>query len=163
MIVSFLDLTGDQEIVISFEHVDDRGRGVVSDWDLGKRQRRAINAWLINARKYDREMAQGTLIFKLPAPALYYAKVRTSDVELRPRLFLGPDRYPNGLTFLERVIKRDGREMPDRHSSRAPERLREARADPDTRVREITLTTGSTAWRKRRGVSKGNGKRGWKL
>jgi len=156
-------LTGDHKIVICFEHVDDRGRGVLSDWDLEKRQRRAINAWLINARKYDREMAQGTLIFKLEIPDLYYAKFRTSNVELRPRLFLGPDRYPNGLTFLERVIKRDGRELPDRRSSRAPERLREAQADPGTRVREVSLKAGSTSWRKRRRVRKGNGKTGWKV
>ena len=149
--------------MICFEHVDDRGRGLVSDWPLEKRQRRAMNAWLINARKYDREMIQGTLIFKLQIPDVYYAKLRTSNVELRPRLFLGPSRYPNGLTFLERVVKRDGSEIPDRRSSRAPERLREAQADPTTRVRAVSLRTESTSWTKRRRAGKGNGKTVWKL
>ena len=116
--------------MIPFEYVDRRGSGIISDWSLEKRQSVALNTWLIRARRFDRETALNTLIFTCrPLRGIYYVKIR-GEVQLRPRVCLGPVDEEHELTFLERVRKKGGRETPERRSSRAPERRREVAGSP---------------------------------
>lgn len=111
-----------QEIMIPYEYVDRRGERVVTDWPLQARQMRQVKGLLIRLEQVDRELAVGSILFKMKLKHIYYAKIR-GEVALRPRVCLGP-ALDNELTFLERVEKKGGRERPGPEMSRATVRLR---------------------------------------
>lgn len=119
--------------MIPYEYVDRRGDRVVSDWPLEARQMRQMKGLLIRLEQVDRELAVGSILFKMKLRHIYYAKIR-GEVALRPRLCIGP-AFDDEVTFLERVEKKGGRERPGVEASRAPERLRALRDGTGTRAR----------------------------
>jgi len=78
---------------------------------------------LLRLEQADRDLAVGSIIFKMKLKDIYYAKVN-GEVALRPRVCIGPETDGH-VTFLERVEKRDGQEQPSEKRSLAPQRMRE--------------------------------------
>lgn len=119
--------------MIPYEYVDRRGDRVVSDWPLEARQMRQMKGLLIRLEQVDRELAVGSILFKMKLRHIYYAKIQ-GEVALRPRVCIGP-AFDDEVTFLERVEKKGGRERPGVEASRAPERLRALQDETGTRAR----------------------------
>lgn len=119
--------------MIPFEYVERRGDRLVTDWPLEARQMRQMKGLLIRLEQVDRELAVGSILFKMKLRHIYYAKIG-GEVALRPRVCIGPT-LEDEVTFLERVEKKGGRERPGVEASRAPERLRAIQEGAATRAR----------------------------
>jgi hypothetical protein len=133
--------------VILFQWVSRRGHTVIDDWELEAQQARQLKVLLVGLEGADFELANGSLIFKTRLPGVYYSKIN-GNVALRPRCCLGPaldseecrevgmsppSAKEDALTYLERVSKKDGKEMPSREDSAAPGRNEEIEASRASR------------------------------
>lgn len=93
---------------------------VITDWGLEEAQLRQVKGLMRLLEQADRNLAVGSIIFKLPGKfmkGIYYAKVN-GTVALRPRCCIGPGA-DDRVTFLERVQKIGGEEIPARRNSKA--------------------------------------------
>lgn len=122
--------------MIPYEYVGRRRECLVTDWPLEASQLRQMKDLLVRLEQVDREVAVGSIIFKKGLKDVYYAKIN-GQVALRPRLCIGPGG-DHRVTFLERVVKRGGKEQPSLDSSAAPERL-EALRDGSATAERVTL------------------------
>jgi hypothetical protein len=132
--------------VIPFELVfrqDDRVQGLLTDWPLQDRERRALIVMLTVLYGTDSRQANGTVIFKEKVPGIYYAKA-TGNVQLRPRLCRGPQRPNDEVTFLVRAEERGGETIPPDAAQRAAVLMEQV-------TRDATLRRRYRPARKRRG------------
>lgn len=112
---------------------------VITDWVLEEAQLRQVKVLMRLLEQADRNLAAGSIIFKLPGKlmkGIYYAKVNGS-VALRPRCCVGPGA-DDKVTFLERVQKIGGEETPSRRNSKALAR-KESIANGSLEYGPITL------------------------
>jgi len=122
--------------MITYEYVDRKGGRAMMDWPLEKRQRQGLRRKMRILRSLDREMVVGSVIFATKVTGIYRTKIR-GNVQLRPRLCLGPPDPETEITFLERCEERGGKEHPPDVSERARRKLDEVADDPDHRRRVL--------------------------
>lgn len=123
-----------------FEWVDERGKGVVTDWDLQSPQRAKLEAkldMLVNA-EVDPDTRKANLPSDLLAgpgydgqPFIYKLKAR-GNVQLRPMVCVGPDRLDEW-TILYPSIEVGNVLRPPNAASLAEERRKEILADKSRR------------------------------
>lgn len=131
------DTTDYQESMIPFELVFTKGGkicGLLADWPLEDRERRALTVMLMVLFQTDSRQANKSVIFKEKEPGIYYAKA-TGRVQLRPRLCRGPARPNDEVTFLLRAEERDNETIPADAAKRAAVLMRAVRRDPSLRRR----------------------------
>ena len=85
--------------MISFEFVDRRGAGVLTDWRLDARQRRALERKLRLLEHADRRLAEGSILYKTKTPGIWEVEIR-GNVQLRPMACFGPLGPDVEVTFL---------------------------------------------------------------
>lgn len=84
-----------------------RPKGLLADWPLEDRERRALKTMLLILFQIDGRQAVGSVIFPTDETDIYYAKA-TGKVQIRPRLCRGPARPNDEVTFLVRATKKGG-------------------------------------------------------
>jgi hypothetical protein len=97
--------------VLAYEYVDTGGEGVLSDWRLEKRQRRALRNKLRMLRSVDWQLAAGSLLHKTKTADIWEFEVR-GNVQLRPMACFGPADKKAEITFLAQAVERDNRIEP---------------------------------------------------
>lgn len=115
--------------------------GLLTDWPLQDRERRALTVMLTLLFRADYRLAVGTVIFKEKERGIYYAKA-TGNVQLRPRLCRGPRRPNDEVTFLVRAEERDGKTIPSNAAKRAAEQMQAVSNDPSLQRRYRPTTRG---------------------
>lgn len=124
--------------MIPYEYVEIREGGqlggLLSDWPLDDRERRALIIMLLRLFRTDSTQAVGSFLFKEPEPGIYYAKA-TGKTQLRPRLCRGPQRPNDEVTFLVRAVERDGKTIPQDAARRAASLALRVAVDDSTRRR----------------------------
>ena len=123
--------------MIPFELVFREGgrvHGLLTDWPLQDRERRALTVMLTVLFRTDARQAVGSVIFKEEEPGIYYAKA-TGNVQLRPRLCRGPQRPNDEVTFLVRAEERDDKTIPADAAKRAAVLMEQVTGNPSLRRR----------------------------
>ncbi len=131
--------------MIPFELVygpEDHRQGLLADWPLEDRERRALTIMLVLLFRTDWRQAVGSMIFKEEEEGIYYAKA-TGNVQLRPRLCRGPQRPNDTVTFLVRAEERDRKTIPADAMKRAARLMQALKEDPTLRRRYELLLRGA--------------------
>lgn len=121
--------------MISFKFVDGRQRGLITDWNLDHRQRKAVQRKLRLLEKVDRRAAEGSILYSLGG-GIWEVEIR-GNVQLRPRACFGPEDPDSEVTFLAQAQERDNKTIPSNVNDIAAANLLLVQKEPTERRRQI--------------------------
>ena len=120
--------------MILYEYVDRRGWGVVSTWDLQRREQTRLDLKLDMLSRVSVETAMGMLDGVRGHGGLFKLKIRVQKVQLRPTLCYGPQNTDSELTLLMPAYERNFEWEPSNAPEIAMDRKQEVEHDPSCRI-----------------------------
>lgn len=118
--------------MIVYEYVDREG-GVITSWELQKRERARLDAKIDMLRAVDFDTAQQMIRGVKNHRGVFKYQVTVQHVQLRPLLCYGPSKPRQELTFLVAAYERDWKWEPANAPDIATERISEVKDDPAKR------------------------------